>query len=66
MVVDPISPTAELGDPNLNQLIAERKMTGEADLAESIRLIGEGVEVTTAVLFSDTAEVLANVAETRH
>jgi len=65
-VVDPVSASAELGVPNLNQLITERKIAGEAALSEAIRLIGEGVEVTTAVLFGDTAEVIANVAETRH
>jgi nucleotide-binding universal stress UspA family protein len=64
-VVDPVSSTVELGNINLNQLIAERKIAGEAALSESIKLIGEGVEISTAVLFGDTAEVIANVAETR-
>lgn len=63
-VCDPVS--GDLGEPYLSRLIGEREIAGQKALEEACRLIGEGVEITQAVLFDHVAETIVEVADTRH
>lgn len=62
-VVDSIP--AGLGEPNVSQLIEERKLAALQRIDEAKQVIGEGVETKQEILFGSVAETVINVAETR-
>ncbi len=61
--VEPIS--ADLGEPNFSRVAGERRLAGERCVEEARRLIGEGIDVHTEVLFGPAAEEIIDVAEVR-
>ncbi len=62
-VLEPVP--AELGQPYLDKLIAERKFVGNRLIQEARGLIGEGVEIHEELLFGSPAETILEVAENR-
>jgi len=62
--VEPVS--ADLGEPNFSKVASERTLKGQQCVSDAAKLIGEGVDVHTEILFGPAAEEIINVAEVRH
>lgn len=56
---------ADLGAPVYDRWLASRAEAGQTLLAEAARLVGEGVDVHTELLFGSTAEEIIRVTEVR-
>ncbi|MBI4772403.1 MAG: universal stress protein [Chloroflexi bacterium] len=61
--VDPVP--MELGEPLYGRFTGERAAAGQELLEEARRLIGEGVELSTELLFGSAAEEVIKVALVR-
>ena len=54
-----------LGEPDFSKLAAERAIAGQDLLDAASKLVGEGVDIHTELLFGPAAEEIIKVAEVR-